>query len=99
MNTKETVPVKQETGKENNEMLKSLAELKKMIEQNANLATAVETEPRKVLTKSYIEGTPGVLKGLISNIIGSYAFDAKGNAIQERSIAVTFMIEDVTPKK
>ena len=99
MDTKETAPVKQETGKENSEMLKSLAELKKMIEQNANLTAAEETEPRKVLTKSYIEGTPGGLKGLISNIIGSYAFDAKGNAVPEKMIAITIMIEDITPKK
>ena len=79
-------------------MLKHMAELKEMIEKNQNLAAVVETEPKKVLAKTYIEGTPSMLKTLVSNLISAYGFDAKGNNL-ERTIAVTLMVEDITPKK
>ena len=83
---------------ENEEVLKRMKELKEMIEKNTALATAVESEPRKVLTKTYIEGTPGGLKNLLQTILGSFCYDMKGQTI-ERMLAVTLMVEDITPKK
>lgn len=83
---------------ENEEMLKRMKELKEMIEKNTALASAIESEPRRVLTKTYIEGTPGNLKNLLQTIIGSFSYDMKGAAV-ERLLAVTLMVEDITPKK
>lgn len=80
-------------------MLKRISEIKELMEKNASLAAVVETEPRKVLAKSYIEGTPSGLKNLISSLIGNYSYDSKGNAVSDRSLAVTIMIEDITPQK
>ncbi len=80
-------------------MLKRISEIKELMEKNAALATVVESEPKRVLAKSYIEGSPGSLKNPISSLIGSYSVDSKGNTITDRNIAVTIMIEDLTPKK
>jgi hypothetical protein len=83
---------------ENEEVLKRMKELKEMIEKNTALAAAVESEPRHVLAKTYIEGNPNTLKNLLSSMLQAYSYDNKGNAI-ERCIAVTLMVEDITPKK
>ena len=84
---------------DNETVLKRMAEIKAMIEKNNELAKVVDTEPRKVLSKLYIEGTPAGLKNHVSAIIGSFGVDAKGNSIVDRQIAVTLMVEDITPKK
>jgi hypothetical protein len=88
-----------ESNKNDEAMLKRISEIKELMEKNAALAAVVESEPKRVLAKSYIEGTPGSLKNLISSLIGSYSVDSKGNTITDRNIAVTIMIEDLTPKK
>ena len=88
-----------ESNKNDEAMLKRISEIKELMEKNAALAAVVESEPKRVLAKSYIEGTPGSLKNLISSLIGSYSVDSKGNTITARNIAVTIMIEDLTPKK
>ena len=85
--------------KENEEMLKRMAELKEMIEKNSSLKTAIETEPKKVLAKTYIEGTPNSLKNLVSSIISSYSYDTKGQQYTDRILAVTLLVEDITDKK
>jgi enoyl-[acyl-carrier-protein] reductase (NADH) len=85
--------------KENEEMLKRMAELKEMIEKNSSLKTAIEAEPKKVLTKTYIEGTPNSLKNLVSSIISSYSYDSKGQQYTDRMLAVTLLVEDITQKK
>ena len=93
----EVIPQKE--NKNDEAMLKRISEIKELMEKNAALAAVVESEPKRVLAKSYIEGTPGSLKNLISSLIGSYSVDSKGNTITDRNIAVTIMIEDLTPKK
>jgi hypothetical protein len=85
--------------KENEEMLKRMAELKEMIEKNSTLKTTLESEPKKVLTKTYIEGTPNSLKNLVSSIISSYSYDSKGQQYTDRMLAVTLLVEDITQKK
>jgi hypothetical protein len=80
-------------------MMNVRAEIKAMIEKNSELAKVVDSEPRRVLSKLYIEGTPAGLKNHVSAIIGSFGIDAKGNSIVDRQIAVTLMVEDITPKK
>jgi enoyl-[acyl-carrier-protein] reductase (NADH) len=80
-------------------MLKRISEIKELMEKNAALATVVESEPKRVLAKSYVEGSPANLKSLISSLIGSYSYDSKGNAVGDRELAVTIMIEDITPAK
>lgn len=93
-------PVKSNKETSDNEtVLKRMAEIKAMIEKNNEMAKVVETEPRKVLSKLYIEGTPAGLKNIISSIIGGYGIDVKGNAVLDKRIAVTLMIEDLAPKK
>ena len=94
----EAIPQK-ESNKNDEAMLKRISEIKELMEKNAALAAVVESEPKRVLAKSYIEGTPCSLKNLISSLIGSYSVDSKGNTITDRNIAVTIMIEDLTPKK
>jgi hypothetical protein len=84
---------------DNETVLKHMAEIKAMIEKNNEMAKVVETEPRKVLSKLYIEGTPAGLKNIISSIIGGYGIDVKGNPVLDKRIAVTLMIEDLAPKK
>ena len=84
---------------DNETVLKRMAEIKAMIEKNSELAKVVDSEPRRVLSKLYIEGTPAGLKNHVSAIIGSFGIDAKGNSIVDRQIAVTLMVEDITPKK
>lgn len=84
---------------DNETVLKRMAEIKAMIEKNNEMAKVVETEPRKVLSKLYIEGTPAGLKNIISSIIGGYGIDVKGNTVLDKRVAVTLMIEDLTPKK
>lgn len=86
-------------GKDNEVLIKLMSDLKEKIEKNSSLAKVVESEPRKVLAKTYIEGNPNSLKNTISSIINSYAFDAKGNAFPDRMLAVTLMVEDITQKK
>ena len=85
--------------KQQEDTQKMLAELKKIIEEKNELAKSIEQEPRKVLAKTYIEGTPSNLNKIISTMIGSYSFDSKGNSIPDRMIAVTLMVEDITHKK
>lgn len=84
---------------DNETVLKHMAEIKAMIEKNNEMAKVAETEPRKVLSKLYIEGTPAGLKNIISSIIGGYGIDVKGNTLLDKHIAITLMIEDLTPKK
>lgn len=97
--TNEESLTKQETDKKNDEaMLKRISEIKELMEKNAALAAVVESDPKRVLAKSYVEGTPASLKNLISSMISNYSFDSKGNAVSNREIAVTIMIEDITPK-
>jgi hypothetical protein len=84
---------------DNETVLKRMAEIKAMIEKNNEMAKVVETEPRKVLSKLYIEGTPSGLKNIVSSIIGGYGIDVKGNPVLDKRIAVTLMIEDLVPKK
>ena len=85
--------------KENEEMLKRMAELKEMIEKNSTLKTTLESEPKRVLTKTYIEGTPNSLKNLVGSILSSYAYDTKGQQYTDRVLAVTLLVEDITQKK
>ena len=85
--------------KQQEETKKMLADLKKLIEEKNELAKVVEQEPRKVLVKSYVEGTPTNLSKLISQTIVNYAYDTKGNTVPERMLAVTLMVEDIMPKK
>ena len=85
--------------KQQEETKKMLSDLKKLIEEKNELAKVVEQEPRKVLVKSYVEGTPTNLSKLISQTIVNYAYDTKGNTVPERTLAVTLMVEDIIPKK
>ena len=89
----------QKGNKNDDAMLKRISEIKELMEKNAALATVVESEPKRVLAKSYIEGTPNSMKNLIGTLIGSYAIDSKGNTILDKRIAITIMIEDITSKK
>jgi predicted RecB family endonuclease len=95
----EEVKIHQEEKKENEEMLKRMAELKEMIEKNSTLKTAIEAEPKRVLVKTYIEGTPNSLKNLVSSIISSYSYDTKGQQYTDRMLAVTLLVEDITDNK
>jgi hypothetical protein len=100
MATEETKTQQEEKKtKENEEMLKRMAELKEMIEKNSTLKTTLESEPKRVLTKTYIEGTPNSLKNLVGSILSSYAYDTKGQQYTDRVLAVTLLVEDITQKK
>ena len=79
-------------------MLKRISEIKELMEKNAALQTVVEEEPRRVLSKMYIEGTPNNLKNIANNIISSYQYDSGGQTIK-RTLAITLMIEDITPEE
>lgn len=98
METEETKNNK-EKEKENEEMLKRMTELREMIEKNTKLNEKAQSQPTKVLTKTYIEGTPNSLKNLVSSIIGSFAFNTKGQPYTDRVVAVTLMVEEITPEK
>lgn len=84
---------------DNKEMMQQMAELKKLIEKNSALQVVAESEPKNVLAKTYIEGTPQSLKNLIATLIGSYSIDSKGNTLLDKKLAVTLMIEDISSKK
>jgi hypothetical protein len=92
------IPQNGENKSNDEAMLKRISEIKELMEKNAALAAVVESDPKRVLAKSYIEGTPASLKNLISSMISNYSFDSKGNTVSNREIAVTIMIEDITPK-
>jgi hypothetical protein len=99
--TAEETKIQQEEKKtkENEEMLKRMAELKEMIEKNSTLKTTLESEPKRVLAKTYIEGTPNSLKNLVSSILSSYAYDTKGQQYTDRVLAATLLVEDITDNK
>lgn len=79
-------------------MLKRISEIKELMEKNAALQAVVEQEPRKVLSKVYIEGTPNSLKNIANGLLNSYQYDSAGKQL-DRTLALTLMIEDMTPDK
>ena len=90
--------IPQDGDKTNDEaMLKRISEIKELMEKNAALQAVVESEPRHVIAKTYIEGGPNFLKNLITSMLGGFAYDSKGNAV-DRTLAITLMVEDITPQ-
>ena len=95
---KEMVKLAEQPSSTEDKVLQKISDLQKLIEQNKSMAVSLEEEPKKVLVKMYVEGTPNNLKNTIGTIFNSYAYDSSGKAI-EKQLAVTLMIEDKTPPK
>lgn len=74
-------------------ILQKISDLQKLIAQNKSMEDSLVKEPKNVLTKMYIEGTPTNLKNTISTIFNSYCYDSNGKPM-DRTLAVTLMIED-----
>ena len=73
-----------------------IKELKETLEKNAQLSKVIDEEPRKVVSKIYLQGDPMDLYNVCNSIFNSLKPKKQGE--RPGKFALTLMVEDITPK-